>query len=193
VQLHGANGYLIDQFLRDNANFRDDDYGGSVENRIRLLDEVTGALVSEVGADRTSVRLSPNGNSQGVDDSSPEALFTAAAKALAARDIAFLELREPPIDGTFGATDVPRQSPAIRKVFPGPLVLNSDYDAVSGQAALDSGVADAISFGRHFLANPDLPARFQSGAALNEGEMTTWYAQGDAGYIDYPVIESVDA
>jgi N-ethylmaleimide reductase len=189
VQLHGANGYLIDQFLRDNSNFRDDAYGGPVENRIRLLDEVTAALVSEVGADRTSVRLSPNGNSQGVDDSNPEALFTAAAKALAAQKIAFLELREPPVDGTFGATDVPRQSPAIRKVFPGPLVLNSDYTAASAQAALDSGVADAISFGRPFLANPDLPDRLQTGAALTEGVMTTWYSQGDEGYIDYPTLE----
>jgi N-ethylmaleimide reductase len=191
VQLHGANGYLIDQFLRDNSNFRDDAYGGPVENRIRLLDEITGALVAEVGADRTSVRLSPNGNSQGADDSNPEALFTAAAKALAAHDIAFLELREPPANGTFGATDVPRQSPAIRKVFPGPLVLNSDYDALSAQVALDSGVADAISFGRSFLANPDLPARFAAGAALNEGETRTWYAQEDEGYIDYPALEPV--
>jgi N-ethylmaleimide reductase len=193
VQLHSANGYLIDQFLRDNSNFRDDAYGGSIENRIRLLDEVTGALVAEVGADRTSVRLSPNGASQGVDDSNPEALFAAAAKALAAHRIAFLELREPPVDGTFGATDVPRQSPAIRKVFPGPLVLNSDYDAASAQAALDSGVADAISFGRPFLANPDLPARLQQGAALNEGDMATWYSQGDEGYIDYPALEPIAA
>ena len=187
VQLHGANGYLIDQFLRDKANFRDDSYGGSVENRIRLLDEVAGALVSEVGADRTSVRLSPNGDSQGVDDSNPEALFTAAAKALAAHKIAFLELRELNPTGTFGASDVPKQSPAIRKVFPGPLVLNQEYDAASAQAALDSGVADAISFGRHFLANPDLPARLAHGKTLNEGVMATFYAQGDEGYTDYPV------
>ncbi len=193
VQLHGANGYLIDQFLRDNSNFRDDAYGGSIENRIRLLDEVTAALVEEVGADRTAVRLSPNGASQGVDDSDPEALFTAAAKALAAHDIAFLELREPPANGTFGSTDVPRQSPAIRKVFPGPLVLNSDYDTASAQAALDSGVADAISFGRPFIGNPDLPARLASGATLNSDAMATWYSQGDEGYIDYPALEVVAA
>ena len=193
VQLHGANGYLIDQFLRDNSNFRDDAYGGPVENRIRLLDEVTAALVAEVGAGRTSVRLSPNGDSQGADDSNPEALFTAAASALAAHDIAFLELREMNPGGSFGATDVPRQSPAIRKVFPGPLVLNQEYDAVSAQAALDSGVADAISFGRSFLANPDLPARFAAGAPLNPDIMATWYSQGDEGYIDYPALEPVDA
>ena len=193
VQLHGANGYLIDQFLRDNSNFRDDAYGGPVENRIRLLDEVTAALVGEVGADRTSVRLSPNGNSQGADDSNPEALFTAAARALAAHRIAFLEQRELGPSGTFGASDVPRQSPAIRKVFPGPLVLNQDYDAASAQAALDSGVADAISFGRPFLANPDLPARLAGGTTLNEGVIANWYSQGDDGYIDYPALETINA
>lgn len=193
VQLHGANGYLIDQFLRDNSNFRDDIYGGPVENRIRLLDEVTAALVGEVGAGRTSVRLSPNGDSQGADDSDPEALFTAAAKALAARDISFLELRELNPGGSFGATEVPRQSPAIRKVFPGPLVLNQEYDAESAQAALDSGIADAISFGRSFLANPDLPARFAAEAPLNPDIMATWYSQGDEGYTDYPALEPADA
>ena len=193
VQLHGANGYLIDQFLRDNSNFRDDIYGGPFENRIRLLDEVTAALVGEVGAGRTSVRLSPNGDSQGADDSDPEALFTAAAKALAARDISFLELRELNPGGSFGASEVPRQSPAIRKVFPGPLVLNQEYDAVSAQAVLDSGIADAISFGRSFLANPDLPARFAAGAPLNADVMATWYSQGDEGYTDYPALEAVDA
>ncbi|RZM09905.1 MAG: alkene reductase, partial [Sphingomonas sp.] len=108
VQIHAANGYLIDQFLRDNANSRTDDYGGSIENRIRLLREVTERVISVAGADRTSVRLSPNGDSQGVDDSNPEPLFTAAAKALSDLGIAFLEQREPGPDGTFGKTDVPK-------------------------------------------------------------------------------------
>jgi N-ethylmaleimide reductase len=193
VQLHGANGYLIDQFLRDNTNFRDDAYGGPIENRIRLLDEVTRALADTVGAGRTSVRLSPNGATQGADDSNPVALFTAAASALQAIGIGFLELREQRPDGSFGASDVPRVSPEIRKMFTGPLVLNQDYTTARAQEDLDSGLADAISFGRAFLANPDLPTRLQSGAALNEGEMTTWYSQGDAGYIDYPALEPVDA
>ena len=126
VQLHAANGYLIDQFLRDNANFRDDIYGGPIENRVRLLGEVTQALADVVGADRTGVRLSPNGDSQGVDDSNPVPLFTAAAASLDAIGIAFLELREPGPDGTFGNTDVPKVSPDIRKVFKAPLILNSD-------------------------------------------------------------------
>ena len=191
VQIHAANGYLIDQFLRDNANFRDDRYGGSPENRIRLLREVTEAVIAVAGAGRVSVRLSPNGDSQGVDDSDPASVFVPAAKALSDLGIAFLELREPGPDGTFGKTDVPKLSPAIREVFTGALVLNSDYDtAEEAQAELDKGVADAISFGRTFLANPDLPARLEQGAALNTSEMRTWYSQGPEGYIASPALET---
>lgn len=194
VQIHAANGYLIDQFLRDGANHRDDRYGGSPENRIRLLREVTERVASIAGADRTGVRLSPNGDSQGVDDSDPQAVFVPAAKALAEIGIAFLELREPGPDGTFGRTDVPRLSPDIREVFSGPLVLNSDYDtAAEVQAKLDEGVADAISFGRTFLANPDLPERLRTGAPLNPGDPRTWYSRGPEGYVDYPALETADA
>ncbi len=194
VQVHGANGYLIDQFLRDNANFRDDRYGGSIENRIRLMREVTERVASVIGADRTSIRLSPNGDSQGVNDSNPVPLFTAAAKALSEIGIGFLELREPGPDGTFGRTDVPKISPQIREVFTGPLVLNSDYRTVEeAQAAIDSGVADAIAFGRTFLANPDLPERLRTGAPLNQDDMRTWYSQGPEGYIDYPALQTANA
>ncbi|SFP55967.1 alkene reductase [Sphingomonas rubra] len=194
VQVHAANGYLIDQFLRDNANFRDDRYGGSPENRIRLLREVAERVASIAGADRTSVRLSPNGDSQGVDDSDPASVFVPAAKALSDIGVAFLELREPGPDGTFGKTDVPKLSPQIREVFTPPLVLNSDYfTAEEAQAELDKGVADAISFGRTFLANPDLPARLERGAPLNKDDMRTWYSQGPEGYVDYPALEQVAA
>ncbi len=194
VQIHAANGYLIDQFLRDNANSRTDEYGGSIENRIRLLREVAERVISVAGADRTSVRLSPNGDSQGVDDSNPEPLFTAAAKALSDLGIAFLELREPGPDGTFGKTDVPKLSPAIRKVFKGVLVVNSDYDTLEkAQAELDTGIADAISFGRTFIANPDLPERLRTGAPLVQDNPKTWYSQGPEGYIDYPALETADA
>ncbi len=194
VQIHAANGYLIDQFLRDNANFRIDEYGGSIENRIRLLREVAERVISVAGADRVSVRLSPNGDSQGVDDSNPEALFTAAAKALSDLGIAFLELREPGPDGTFGKTDVPKLSPAIRKVFKGVLIVNSDYDTLEkAQAELDTGDADAISFGRPFIANPDLPERLRTGAPLAKDDAKTWYSQGPEGYIDYPALETANA
>ncbi|MBD8624830.1 MULTISPECIES: alkene reductase [unclassified Pseudomonas] len=189
VQIHAANGYLIDQFLRDNSNFRDDAYGGSVENRIRLLTEVTQRVVDTIGAERTGVRLSPNGDSQGVNDSDPETLFSAAAAALDTIGIAYLELREPPLDGTFGKADRPPVHPVIRKAFSRTLVLNSDYTHEKAQAALDAGEADAIAFGRPFLANPDLPHRFAEGLRLNKDVMETWYSQGPEGYVDYPTAE----
>ena len=186
VQIHAANGYLIDQFLRDGSNFRDDAYGGPIANRIRLLGEVTRAVAGAIGADRTAVRLSPNGDSQGVNDSHPEALFPAAARMLADIGIAFLELREPGFEGTFGRGERPPIAPLIRAAFAGPLVLNSDYEGGTAQAALDSGAADAITFGRTFLANPDLPKRLAHGLPLNSDDQPTWYSQGPEGYVDYP-------
>jgi N-ethylmaleimide reductase len=190
VQLHAANGYLIDQFLRDGTNFRDDDYGGPIENRIRLLVEATRAIADMVGPERTAVRLSPNSETQGCQDSDPEALFTAAAAALAEIGLAFLELREPGPEGTFGKSDVPAVSPSIRKVFPAPLLLNSDFDLRRAEVALEKERADAISFGRPFISNPDLPARLLGGAELAPDDMATWYSQGPEGYIDYPALET---
>jgi 2,4-dienoyl-CoA reductase-like NADH-dependent reductase (Old Yellow Enzyme family) len=186
VQLHAANGYLIDQFLRDGTNFRDDGYGGPIENRIRLLREAAKAIADTVGAERTAVRLSPNSETQGCRDSDPEALFTAAAAALQEIGIAFLELREPGPEGTFGTSDIPAISPAIRKVFAGPLVLNSDYVLENAEAALAEERCDAIAFGRTFLANPDLPHRLANRLALNPDDRATWYSQGEEGYTDYP-------
>ena len=186
VQVHAANGYLIDQFLRDNSNFRTDEYGGSIPNRIRLLREITLAVCETIGADRTGVRLSPNGNSQGANDSNPHALFGAAAAALSEIGIAFLELREPGLTGTFGKAEVDPVAPTIRAAFHGPLILNSDYDDKSGQEQLDSGVADAITFGRTFISNPDLPNRFAKHIPLAKDDMATWYSQGPEGYVDYP-------
>ncbi len=188
VQIHAANGYLIDQFLRDSSNLRDDDYGGSIANRVRLLREVTRTVAETVGAGRTAVRLSPNGDSQGVDDSQPHLLFQAAAEALDEIGIAFLELREPGPDGTFGKAAVDPVHPLIRKAFAGPLVLNSDFRLEQAQSALASGAADAIAFGRTFLANPDLPERLRRNAPLNPDEMATWYSQGPEGYVDYPPL-----
>ena len=188
VQLHGANGYLIDQFLRDGSNLREDEYGGSIANRLRLLREVTEVLIGEAGAGRTHVRLSPNGAVQGVDDSNPRALFIAAAEALDALGIASLELREPGSQSTFLASDVDPVSPSIRKVFRGALVLNSDYVKGSAEQRLGEGVADAISFGRPFIANPDLVERLRTGAPLAEPDVKTWYSQGREGYTDYPML-----
>lgn len=193
VQIHAANGYLIDQFLRSTPNTRDDDYGGSADNRVRLLREVTAAVIGEVGANRTAVRLSPNGAVQSVDDSDPVETFTTAARALDTLGIAFLEMREPREASTFAKTDVAPVSPHIRKVFAAPLFLNSDYGLADGQAQLDKGLADGIAYGRPFIANPDLVERFASGGELNAPNPKTFYTQGPEGYVDYPVLEKVSA
>jgi 2,4-dienoyl-CoA reductase-like NADH-dependent reductase (Old Yellow Enzyme family) len=193
VQIHGANGYLIDQFLRDGTNLREDDYGGPVENRIRLLREVTRAVADEVGAGRTAVRLSPNGEVQGANDSDPFALFSAAAAALSELGIAFLELREPGFDGSFGKAEVAPVHPYIRRAFEGPVVLNSDYTRERAQAALDASEADAIAFGRPFISNPDLVERLRIGAPLEPDVMATWYSQGLEGYVDYPALAAAAA
>ena len=187
VEIHGANGYLIDQFLRDGSNQRDDDYGGPVENRIRFMGEVTRAVADTVGADRTGIRLSPNGDSQGVNDSDPHALFPAAGKLLSEIGIAFLELREPPRDGTFGAAEVDPVAPAIRAAFSGALMLNSDYTLERAEQVLAAGEADMISFGRPFISNPDLPERLADRHALAPDNQALWYSNGPEGYIDYPV------
>jgi N-ethylmaleimide reductase len=186
VQLHAANGYLIDQFLRQSSNLRNDTYGGSVENRLRLLVEVTQRVAQTVGAGRTAVRLSPNAASQGVSDPDPHTLFLAAAKALHDLRIAFLELRQPSLETTYGTAQVAPFSDLIRGVFTGPLVLNSDYDAAGAERLISSGKADAISFGRAFIANPDLPLRIARGLPVKTSDMMSWYSQGPVGYVDYP-------
>lgn len=193
VQIHSANGYLLDQFLRENSNFRDDNYGGSIENRIRLMSEVTQAVVDTVGADRTSVRLSPNGETQGCDDSNPVGLFTAAAAELQKIGISFLELREQKPFGNFGKSEVPRVSPDIRKVFTNPLVLNQEYTFETAKADLASGLADAISFGRPYISNPDLAQRLRQGAEIAPDNFRTWYSPGAVGYTDYPTLETTAA
>jgi 2,4-dienoyl-CoA reductase-like NADH-dependent reductase (Old Yellow Enzyme family) len=187
VQLHAANGYLIDQFLRDGTNRREDSYGGAVENRIRLLIEVTQTLIKAAGAERTGVRLSPNDDPQGCGDSESETLFTKTAEALDKLGIAFLEMRASRPESTFRPAT--RQLvPAIRRAFTGTLILNSDYSFDDASQALRLGEADAIAFGRPFLANPDLPARLAKRAALNAPNTKTFYTPGPSGYTDYPVL-----
>lgn len=193
VQLHGANGYLVDQFLRASTNQREDDYGGSVENRVRFLREVLARLVEVWGKDRVSVRLSPNGETQGCDDPDPANLFAAAARVCQDAGLGFVELRQPGPDGTFGRTDVPQQDAVIRSIYTGPLVLNSDYSAEQAAADVASGRCDAISFGRPYISNPDLAWRIANGAewAPNVDVPRSWYLPGPAGYIDYPALEPV--
>lgn len=185
LQLHAANGYLIDQFLRDGTNQRADAYGGSVEHRLRLLLGATRALIGVAGAERVAVRLSPNDDPQGCGDSDSARLFTAAAAALDALGIAFLDLRASRPSSTYRPAT--RQlTGAIREAFRGPLVVNQDYGLADASAALAAGEADAIAFGRPFIANPDLPARLARGVPLAVADPKTFYTQGPDGYVDYP-------
>jgi 2,4-dienoyl-CoA reductase-like NADH-dependent reductase (Old Yellow Enzyme family) len=194
VQIHAANGYLIDQFLRDSSNLRTDEYGGSIENRARLLLDVTRAVADAIGSGRTAVRLSPNGEVNGVIDSNPEALFAYAVAELDKIAIAFLELRESRPNGTFRESDQPQVSPVIREHFKGVLVLNGDYSPQEAEEAVAAGKADAISFGRPFIANPDLPERIRDGLPLaSPASVETWYSQDDEGYADYPRHADVTA
>ena len=186
VEIHAANGYLIDQFLRASSNLRDDTYGGGVENRVRLLREIVAAVAAEIGADRVGVRLSPNEENKGCADPEPVPLFVRAAEVLSEIGVAFLEIREPPPDGTRGKPDHPPVHPHISAAFKGVVMLNSDFDGARAQAALDRGEAQAISFGRAFLANPDLPERLRNGWPLASDRPETWYTQGLEGYLDYP-------
>lgn len=185
VQIHGANGYLIDQFLRDSSNFRDDAYGGSTTNRIRLLREVTEAVADAVGPDRTGVRLSPNGETLGVRDSDPLPLFLEAISMLSSIGIAHLELREPPPNGTFGVGETEPLAPQLRKAFNGPVILNADFDVARAEANLSAGVGDAVSFGRAFISNPDFPRRVARGSSLSSSDPATWFTQGAEGYTSY--------
>ncbi|WDZ93472.1 alkene reductase [Nocardiopsis sp. HUAS JQ3] len=192
VELHAANGYLIDQFLQDGSNHRTDRYGGSVENRARLLLEALDALIDAVGADRVGVRLSPSSTFQDMADSDPVALFTHVLDALAERDPAYLHLVEPGIVGDDSA-----RRPAdsidslwVRKRYPGRLIAAGGYDRERAMAAVGEGNADAVAFGRAFIANPDLPRRLEVGAELNEAERATFYGGDGHGYTDYPSLEA---
>jgi N-ethylmaleimide reductase len=190
VQLHGANGYLVDQFLRAGTNLRTDEYGGSPQNRTRFMREVLEALIAVWGADRVSIRLSPNGESQGCDDPAPASIFAEAARVIQELGVSFVELRQPGPDGTFGQTDVPMQDGLIRSIYTGPLMLNSDYTAEQAEADVASGRCDAISFGRPYISNPDLAERIRVGAewAPNTNVPKSWYLPGPEGYIDYPAL-----
>jgi len=189
VQVHGANGYLVDQFLRAGANLRDDEYGGSIDNRLRFMTQVLEAIGGAIGIDRVGIRFSPNILSQGVDDPDPIALYTAVAQRLERLNVPWIELREPGPDSTFGGGATEAVSPAMRAHYSGVIALNSDYVGATAQARLDEGVADAIAFGRTFLANPDLVERIRIGADLNAPDGKTFYTQGPEGYVDYPTLD----
>lgn len=187
VEIHAANGYLIDQFLRDGTNQRQDAYGGPIENRVRFLLEVTEAVVDAWSADHVGVRLSPTNAFNDMTDSNPIATFTHAAQALNAYNLAYLHILEA-LPGHMLAVEGERVSPYIRKVFQGPLMINGGYDAASGAAAIANQEADLVAYGVPFIANPDLPERFARQAPLNEPDPSTFYTRGAEGYTDYPFL-----
>lgn len=193
VQIHGANGYLVDQFLRDGANYRTDAYGGSIENRIRFMSEVLEALGEAVGMDRVGIRFSPNIRSQGVDDSDPIRLFKAVAVRLEELKVPWIELREPRLETSAGVIPTAPVSPAMREHYSGRILINADSNWCDALRATVDGIADGVSIGRLFIANPDLVRRIALGAPLNDGDSTTFYAGDAKGYVDYATLEGARA
>ncbi len=188
VEIHGANGYLIDQFLRDSSNLRTDDYGGSVANRVRFLEEVTRAVTSAWANNRTGVRLSPTMNGNGMSDTDPIGLYSHVAKILSGFHLAYVHTAEAIRPGRLFNPDVPRVTPHIRANYDGTLITNGGYDKTAAANAIRTGAADAVAFGQFFIANPDLPERFRIDAQLNRPVPETFYGPADSGYVDYPFI-----
>ena len=185
VEIHGANGYLLDQFLQDGSNKRTDQYGGPIENRARLMLEVTDAVISVWGASKVGMHLAPRGDAQSMGDSNLRATFTYVAKELGKRKLAFICAREHQGEGRIG--------PELKKAFGGTYIMNQQITQEAAEKLLADGDADAIAFGTLFIANPDLPARFASHAPLNAPRPDLFYAQGAEGYTDYPSLKAAAA
>ena len=192
VEIHGANGYLIDQFLRDGANKRTDAYGGSIENRTRFLKEVLAAVIGEIGANRTGIRLSPVTPANGLSDSNPQALFNHVLDVVESLHPVYVHMIE-------GATGGPRDiAPdfdfeALRKRFSGTWMVNNGYDKALAEQVLAAGKADLVAFGKPFISSPDAVERLRRGVAFNELDRDHLYGGGAKGYIDYPTLESAEA
>jgi len=187
VEIHGANGYLIDQFLRDGTNQREDMYGGSIENRGRFLFEIVEGICSAVGSDKTGVRLSPSGTFNDMKDSDPGKHFSYICDKLNGYGLAYLHIIDA-LEGDIrhGANVVDLS--LLREAYKGVLIANGGYTKERGNKAIQSGLADAVAFGALFLANPDLPARFEANAQLNVPDNSTFYTQDENGYTDYPTM-----
>lgn len=178
VEVHGANGYLLDQFLQDKTNQRDDEYGGPIEKRARLALEVVDAVTSVWGPGRVGYRLAPRSDSHDMGDSDPASTFGYVARELGRRELAYLTTRE--------SLDGPRLSPQLKAAFGGPFIANERFTQESAERTLAAGEADAIAFGKLFISNPDLVERFRRGLPLSEWDKTTFYSEGPHGYVDYP-------
>jgi N-ethylmaleimide reductase len=189
VEVHAANGYLLDQFLRDGANRREDDYGGSVENRIKFPLEVTKAVADAIGAGRVGIRISPTNPFNDMSDSDPKALFTAFAEKLSDLGLAYLHILEPiKKSHPFRGNDE-YLTPFINEAYGGHLMVNGGYGLDDASEALKKHSAELIAFGVPYLANPDLLARYKAGATLNTPDQATFYSGGAEGYTDYPFMK----
>lgn len=180
VEVHGANGYLLDQFLQSSTNHRTDQYGGSVENRARLMLEVTDAVIEVWGAGRVGMHLSPRADLHDMGDENLAETFSYVASELGKRGIAFICSREAQGPDSLG--------PQLKAAFGGPYIVNERFTTESANAWISEGKADAVAFGVPFIANPDLPARLKAGAPLNDAHPETFYSKGPVGYIDYPTL-----
>ncbi len=183
VEIHGANGYLLDQFLQDKTNRRQDAYGGPVENRARLMLEVADAVIAVWGPDRVGMHLAPRGDAHDMGDSNPLATFSYVARELGKRRLAFLCVRE-----SLGPR---RIGPQLKAAFGGSYIANEKFTQATASQVLAAGEADAVAFGVPFLANPDLPERFRRNAPLNPPDQSTFYAPGPKGYTDYPFLSGM--
>src|ERR1700758_3007457 len=191
VEIHGANGYLLDQFAKDGANQRTDVYGGSIENRAKLMLEVSKAAVSEAGADRTGIRISPVTPANDIVDSAPQPLFDYIVDQLNALKLVYIHVIE---GATGGPRDIaPFDYASLRKRFAGAYVANNGYHFDLAPKVVNEGAADLIAFGKPFISNPDLVERLKQGAPLNEWDKATFYGGGAKGYTDYPTLQAADA
>ena len=188
VELHGANGYLPDQFLQDGSNKRTDAYGGSIENRSRFLLEIVEALVSVWGGERVAVRIGPSGKFNGMSDSNPGALFDYLAGQLNRFGLAYLHIVEPRVKGNVLMIEgqAPVAAERLRKIFKGKIIAAGGFEPATAEAVIEKGDADLVAFGRHFVANPDLPKRIKLGLPLNGYDRNTFYTFDPHGYTDYP-------
>ena len=191
IEIHGANGYLIDQFLQDGSNHRTDSYGGSIANRTRFLFEVVDAVTTVWDAARIGVRVGPSNRFNEMQDSDPTALFAHVAAGLRDRGIAYLHVIEPRITGNAEIeAAAPSAAASLKPVFQGPVIAAGGFDREQALAIVEKGGADLVAFGRHFIANPDLPRRLRAGLPLNAYDRETFYYGGAKGYADYPAHEA---
>lgn len=194
VEIHGANGYLLDQFLHDGSNVRKDEYGGSFQNRARLMFEVTEACCDAIGNDRVGIRLSPSGIYKNMLDSNPVELYEYVITQLNKYQLAYLHLLEPYValePEELYTRYLKNVTPHFRKFYTGNLITNCGFEFKSGNDAIRNGIADMIAFGKLYISNPDLVERFQAGHELAEWDEETFYYGGEKGYNDYPTMQSL--